>query len=777
MWQTVGINPHLDLSRFALMRYLRYFLTVLLIVAVMMLLVITGLFLYVTPERTGARLNALLASTAGVQLSAPIPVSLKHLPKLVVTLPPGMITRLADNKEIGRYNRLIVTLNPFAIFAEVPRIARIEADGIELDITATDLLRQHFVKPNFVNEPLNTTTTVDASIATTDIPDEPLTTNKAEIPLPTFWTIDEVELRDAAINLKALGKTIALTGTRLLLTRFSENGASLQLAAVVASKHLSGDLFVATVLDHSSQDSPQANTLEASFKGFASDQKVDARLSADRLSLLDSQIESTGITLDLQAGTASVHATVPSIQYSKKLTARSVVATSNFSFGPSKLLLDMSGNISYDFAKRETAATELRIDSLLSTFSPETTTAKHTALANKSAVSDRLTGDIRFSGTDNIGSIVLRGSFLGAPLTFNGVMQTTSASRPLIEGTLHTSPFESDAFDLLLSNASWLNWFDFRGNLIYSTISPKQEAPINAAASLTADMMIQDGRLSISSQNASCFGGMINFNWETTVKGDWSGSISLTNVDANSFARMFALPTVLSGELSSNIKASGQFTSSRSEPYFIDQLEGQAEVHKGSLIGFDLNKAKQILIEDRPETTPPEVIKADASTSFEALKLSFCGSRPAGSASLSGETHGNGWYATFSGNEENVVFHFDILADGKRPAVPMNATLQFNPAESSFVWVPDWSTALEHLDAEAPRSFSLINAFRSLKRSLRDFWEGLEPPSFTSKELPLPSLNQPKLELPEFLQNWRWPWKEDSEHESPPNTAFERTVL
>ena len=60
------------------MRYLRCFLTALLIIAVLMLLLVTGLVLYATPERTGMRINAFLESTAGIRLSDPIPSELKR---------------------------------------------------------------------------------------------------------------------------------------------------------------------------------------------------------------------------------------------------------------------------------------------------------------------------------------------------------------------------------------------------------------------------------------------------------------------------------------------------------------------------------------------------------------------------------------------------------------------------------------------------------------------------------------------------------------------------
>ena len=123
------------------MRYLRCFLTALLIIAVLMLLLVTGLVLYATPERTGMRINAFLESTAGIRLSDPIPSELKRLPKLVAVLPAGTITKVKSGETIGRYDRLVFTFNPFAIFAAAPRIARIEADGAVLAFEASDLLR------------------------------------------------------------------------------------------------------------------------------------------------------------------------------------------------------------------------------------------------------------------------------------------------------------------------------------------------------------------------------------------------------------------------------------------------------------------------------------------------------------------------------------------------------------------------------------------------------------------------------------------------------------
>ena len=63
------------------MRYLRYFLTVLLILAVLTLIVVTAQFFFTTPERVGARLNHFLEVTAGLRLENPQPAELKRFPK------------------------------------------------------------------------------------------------------------------------------------------------------------------------------------------------------------------------------------------------------------------------------------------------------------------------------------------------------------------------------------------------------------------------------------------------------------------------------------------------------------------------------------------------------------------------------------------------------------------------------------------------------------------------------------------------------------------------
>ena len=731
------------------MRYLRCFLTVLLIIAVLMLLLVTGLVLYATPERTGMRINAFLESTAGIRLSDPIPSELKRLPKLVAVLPAGTITKVKSGEAIGRYDRLVFTFNPFAIFAAAPRIARIEADGAVLAFEASDLLRalpaQQKQTESVSNEmQTQETDTTIGSLSTCDQPDA------AKQDSIAFWTIDEIELRNADLHLTDFNTPVALTGTRLILKNFSEHGASLQLNTVLSSEHISGELVAVTAFDQFAKEAPQAKALQAHFTGIAFDQEVDADISTEALLFKENRIESNGLNFSAKTSRGLLlQASSPVVEWSTAGFAGSIRASASVNRTHEQLVLSMSGNVEQSFEDGNAAVTELCFDSRrIPLNAPEPN--------SKLPFADRLTGEIRYSGINQKGAIQLRGAFFGAPLSFDGLFSTKPEAlgisdaplHPFISGTLRTGAFKRDVLELLFAEPAWLDLFDFQGNLIFSGLSSAA-----STTSFQADMSVRDGKLVLTGENTSCFSGRTDFTLETNRDGRWTGKIAMTDVNSLDVLRTFGLSSVLSGVMSGEFEASGCLNKKNDEV-----LSGTAVLRNGALAGLDIIKAANILDADRPDKVPPEVIRADASTSFETIQLHLCQACDNNTVPIKGDAAGQEWHAIFSGDLHRVTVQFDILAKEDRPAIPINVELTLN-SNGYFTWMPDWQTALEHIESTAPSVFSLKNAFQSLKRTLRDFWQGLEMPSLPDWHW---DFSLPSFELPDFLQGWHLPWRENS---------------
>ena len=123
------------------MRYVRLILVVLTGLALLSLGIVAGLYAYATPERLSSRIGEALKRDAGLILPPSTEVSVKRLPKLEIRYPRTAVS--AESARLtGNVDAIIITMNPFAVFAQRPKIDSIQIvrPDIELSLASLSVL-------------------------------------------------------------------------------------------------------------------------------------------------------------------------------------------------------------------------------------------------------------------------------------------------------------------------------------------------------------------------------------------------------------------------------------------------------------------------------------------------------------------------------------------------------------------------------------------------------------------------------------------------------------
>ena len=112
------------------MRYIRVLLALFLFAAVIVLILVTALAWWITPDRVGHRLAEALNTHLALKADFQGPIEIKRLPELRITLPAATLTRSTDGSQAGRFDAAVIALKPWSFFAESPRIDHILIDGL-----------------------------------------------------------------------------------------------------------------------------------------------------------------------------------------------------------------------------------------------------------------------------------------------------------------------------------------------------------------------------------------------------------------------------------------------------------------------------------------------------------------------------------------------------------------------------------------------------------------------------------------------------------------------
>ena len=560
----------------------------------------TAQFFFTTPERVGARLNHFLEVTAGLRLENPQPAELKRFPKLVATLPAGEIVDVKTGSALGAFDRAVFTLEPFALFAETPKIARIEVDGAVLEVPTERIRLPRSAQSSVTEPPTDEARVGNEELDRIEQPEKLGISSESDV----FWTINEIELRDAEIHLSGAASGATLTGTRLVLRDFSENGATLQINTALIAGGFKGEFLGSTAVTRSKDGRLRANALSTAFSGLAFEEKTELSLAADSLVLANEGLEVSNLSVRAQSAEGlTLSATAPRARLTEADFAAILRIDVQAQVGEETLNFLASGSLEHAFGTGRTALSQLAID---------------TAPGNAAGAASRLTGSLEIDRTERSGAVALDGFFLGAPAELKARIALPGLSpseRPLLEGRIRTGEPTEHETALLGLFARAARHIDFKGTLDFTGLAADAQA-----TAFQADVIAQAGRVTVSSRNAQCFSGETAFTATLASDATWRAKAVIADGSAGSLFGVLGFSPVASGVLSGELVASGRISAET----YLSKLEARGVVRTGVLKGFDLVKAVDILVADRPEETPPEVVKPEAATPFETLRFDVC---------------------------------------------------------------------------------------------------------------------------------------------------------
>ncbi|MDO5530724.1 hypothetical protein [Sutterella sp.] len=764
------------------MRYLRTVIALLLFVALIALALVAALSFWITPERVTSRLEAALETHLGMRAELSGPVSVKRLPTLEITLPKGTLVRTDNLSQVGSFSTAILSLKPWAIFAESPRVDHVLIDGLMLSIPAA----QTAPAPAPAAEAPAVTAALPAPEAAQEAPAAaadaaaPAETEAApaeekpaaapaknqESTRQTFWNIALAELRNTSLTFEpgVFGPAaVELTGTELRLEDMSETGGVVRLAGNLKSAEATGAVTFAGRISFApgAGDLVSRMTLasaSAALDGLWRSKSVHADASAQSLAPRAGGWTITGarVKADFASGLSLTVSGDEADLTALGLTSDRLASSLTAPLGAAKVSLDGSARVAASF---EPAALTLDTIDVTSRILQEGR-GELPASPNPG----RITGQVNWAA-DGASSADLQGTLFETQVRVKVSSPASAAARPAFTGEIQIGRMPPRILSELSSFRDWLGLADFTGRISVEGIGPD-----SGLSGLAADAVLASGAASLSNGTARWMGGDADFAGILAADGSWNVSLRVRNADATRIPGPVVRPPLLTGVLSGSIDLAGSL-GSKDTAAGVTSADGQFEITEGRFTGLDVTSAHTILVDTTPEATPPAVTAADASTAYGRIAFRT-GLAEGGLAILDGSAEGERWSATFSGTAAagfpvlDVKFLFP--AEGKIPELPLAARLSLSQkaGERAPAWALDWKSAAAIVDAaRSGEPFSLDRAMRRAERAIRDFWEGLE----------LPELKLPEIKIPDLpdLPGWhlpKMPWADDEEPGTTPET-------
>lgn len=699
------------------MRHIRVLLALFLFAAVIVLILVTALAWWITPDRVGHRLAEALNTHLALKADFQGPIEIKRLPELRITLPAATLTRSTDGSKAGRFDAAVIALKPWSFFAESPRIDHILIDGLSYN-----------PKPGTpaAQEAVNRLST-------------------------TLWDVELMELRNSTIAFDAgvFGPTAAkLSAIQARLENISEKGGAIRLAGMLESASISGSASFAGILRFNegtgdllsriAVDSPAA-TLD----GLLNRRSVHAEVRAKSVTPTGSgwQIESPDAR-GVFANGPEISAAAPSALLSSeafasdRLSLTASLNTRNGQFAASGTLKAMQ--------RFHPQNTELSQIDLTTRFTPTN--------AADEATESRLTGNAAWS-EDGAAEIRLTGTLLGAALSFNAssVPEETEDRRLNLNGDLALGELSPERLSQLPWDLEWLSLLNFRGNISIAGLGP-----VWGLSNLSAHAELFKGGLILSEGKGEWLGGKTDFAAILTPDGTWHANFRGRDGRAESWFSGQNRPAGLSGRTDATLTLAGTVQTPDS-PAKLTQADGSVRMTSGAFSGFNVPLAFRILADETPDATPPEVRQPHSVSAFD--ELSFSTTVKDGRLTiLDGKASAQDWSGDFTGEALSgnlliqAVFHAPAAA--KLPELALAASAQTG-SDLVPVWSAEWNKATQAVDqARSGEPMTLDRLGRRVERAIKDFWQGLELPDFKLPEMELPDWKLPKM-----------PWEKD---EPPP---------
>ena len=287
---------------------------------------------------------------------------------------------------------------------------------------------------------------------------------------------------------------------------------------------------------------------------------------------------------------------------------------------------------------------------------------------------------------------------------------------------------------------------DFKIAFTIGTLKLSETGKLTALNDVSADLTRSAGIVNLTRGQAAFLNGAVQLAGILTPDGIWRINSTLKGADAQN---AFAVPAPIAGRMDGTFDLEGTFYPLEGT-ITVAEAKGKVHLTEGTLLGIDLEKARQILINEAPETLPPELVAKTARTRLSELtadialtktsesehfiKISGKALAPrVGSAELP-------WIAEFAGEASHSQMTIDIkatlAAEGKTPELMLPVQVIFKTGAAPQ-WIINWFAAAQpSAAAHADEPFTLKKLGQKFERAMKDFWNGIEFPEIDMPKLP-----------------------------------------
>lgn len=665
----------MPVTKTALQRTLRGLLFLTCFAAVLLLAGVAALYFLVTPERVTTRLTQVVERELGLELRLSSPPEIRHLPELVLTLPEATLLKPGHDEWQISFKQASIALHPLAIFAQSPKIRELRLKDLALALPETEFFTR-------LNKPYLVST--------------------------VGFDMDAFVLENASLTL--LSETpILIKDLTVHLTNLSETGAQSFLsghyerAVVSGAFQFSGNARWPMGLGELSIQQPLFE-----FKGLDDGVEREWRWAADTLTRQDFRTwNATHPDLRFRVDNQTLIASANLLSITPEAwTSHETTLTTDLPFGGEMLSWRITGNPERN-AKGFFHWPDLRITASNNTH--------RTDLSGAFSLSE-----------EKKGRIALSGSLFGAPTKFEADItpafsETVSGVfRPRLEGFLQLGA-QDPTFWRSLERRGFFSLFDFSGSLSLAGLTND-----TSLCDLRTDVSLLNGNLVLTNAQAKLFGGNVRFTAQVQRDGRWQVEGNGEELALDAFLTRSFGRAPIEGRGRVHGEANGSLTDEKVPA----NVTVDVEVADATLIGLDLDTAYHLLLEERSDTLPAEILAPNMKTPVTTLSFRLEG-RPQDLFITNGRMEGDGWIADFGGSLPSLRPEwqgtFRWAEASPVPALTLPWRLEQAPEATSFRWDLSWaSTASIVRNALGEDSWSIDSIKRRTRRVWRNFVESVE---------------------------------------------------
>lgn len=498
------------------MRYVRSFLLALTTLAFFLLVLVAGLYVFITPERVSARLANTLSHHLGLKIEmAKLHIDTR-LPSLKFTVKDAVLTS-ADGAVRGSVPSATIRLHPLALFTRSPRISEI--------------------------------TTADGSLIFGNTSPEDVRAWIEGTVKPLAFNVDHLVVHRGAVYfsdpLTGPEPWAYVNNASVSISNLSEAGAAYSLNGVIKLPEMLGSAELRGITDWS-RGLLEARTeqLDASFKGEVRGRRTEFAGHADRIALTRENASLSNVAASLKRGEETLlELSSPAVTLDRHTLDTPVLTTALTVMSPEgSLTLSASSALKADFGARRLEAPSITVAA-----------SERAAGATTASNAGSLTGSLLWNASSGEGRAEFDGTLQGTPVTLdlsvsNAVPFTADraffphkfAAIPRLTGRVSLGEIALKTAVGLMSSETLLK--DVESAVDFNVMLKSPHAGRHEA---TGRLVTAAGKAYVVDGSLKLPSAPVPFDADLAADGTWHIRSQWSGVDAGDL-----LPSILSGPLS-----------------------------------------------------------------------------------------------------------------------------------------------------------------------------------------------------------------------------------